>query len=182
MQTITQLLGQVRDGKTDARDRLFALAYDELHVIARARLRGAHDTALDATSLVHECYLRFVQAGQLRAEDRRAFFAYASQVMRSVILNTVRERQSRRRGGDHQVITLVTHMAGEIDAADEAIVRVHEALLVLDQASPRLAEVAQMRYFGGYSNEEIAEALGVTSKTVERDWAKARLILAKALR
>jgi RNA polymerase sigma factor (TIGR02999 family) len=183
LEQITRLLQSLQAGEEGARDRLFAAAYPELRRLARSRLRtGGESTVLDATSLVHESYLRFIQAGELRAEDRRAFFAYASQVMRSVILNGVRERQAERRGGGAQRLTLYTELIGDIAGDEETILKVHEALLVLEQASPRLAEVAQMRYFGGYSNQEIAEALDVTERTVGRDWEKARLILLQALR
>jgi RNA polymerase sigma factor (TIGR02999 family) len=140
MTQLTELLGRLQAGDSQARDALFAAAYPELHRLARARLRdGGRHTLLDTTCLVHESYLRFVRAGELRAEDRRAFFAYASQVMRSVIVNSVRERIAQKRGG-------------------------------------------QMRYFGGYSEQEIAETLGVTERTVQRDWEKGRLILAAALK
>jgi DNA-directed RNA polymerase specialized sigma24 family protein len=102
MSQLTELLGRVQAGDTGARDAPFAAAYGELHRLAHARLRGGgHNTVLDTTCLVHESYLRFVNAaGELRAEDRRAFFAYASQVMRSVIVNSVRERLRHKRGGD----------------------------------------------------------------------------------
>jgi RNA polymerase sigma factor (TIGR02999 family) len=183
MNQITQLLQRLKAGDASARQDLFAAAYPELRRLARSRLRdGGSSTVLDATSLVHESYLRFVQAGELRAQDRAAFFGYASQVMRSVILDGVRERQAERRGGHAQKFTLNTEMIGDIAGDEETILKVHEALLVLEQASQRLAEVVQMRYFGGYSNQEIAEALGVTERTVERDWEKARLILLQALK
>jgi len=183
MAQITQLLQRMHAGDAAARDALFATAYQELQRLARARLRdGGRNTVLETTSLVHECYLRFVKAGELRAEDRRAFFAYASQVMRSVILNGVRERQAERRGGDVPQLTLSTDIAANLASDEEMILKVHEALEVLEQADSRLALVAQMRYFGGYSEQEIAEALGVTDRTVRRDWERARLILIEALR
>jgi RNA polymerase sigma factor (TIGR02999 family) len=131
---------------------------------------------------VHESYLRFVRAGELRADDRRAFFAYASQVMRSVIVSSVRDRKAEKRGGDWSPITLSTQIAANLAADEDTILKVHEALEVLQEAEPRLAEVAQMRYFGGYSEQEIAETLSVTERTVQRDWEKARLLLAAALR
>ncbi len=137
---------------------------------------------LDTTALVHESYLRFVRAGELRAEDRRAFFAYASQVMRSVIVNSVRERIAQKRGGDWLPLKLSTELAASIPDREDEVLRVHEALELLEKADPRLAQVAQMRYFGGYSEQEIAETLDVTERTVQRDWEKARLILAAALR
>jgi RNA polymerase sigma factor (TIGR02999 family) len=183
MNQLTELLGRIQAGDTGARDTLFAAAYSDLHRMARARLRhGGRNTVLDTTCLVHESYLRFVQAGELRAEDRRAFFAYASQVMRSVILNSVRDRIAQKRGGDWQPVTLSTSLAANIADGEETVLKVHEALEALEKADPRLAQVAQMRYFGGYSERKIAETLDVTERTVQRDWEKARLILAAALR
>ena len=183
MNQLTELLGRLHAGDAEARDALFAAAYAELHRLARSRLRdGGRNTLLDTTGLVHESYLRFVSAGELRAGDRRAFFAYASQVMRSVIVNSVRDRIAQKRGGDSPRLTLSTHLAGGIAEDETTILKVHEALEDLEQADPRLAEVAQMRYFGGYSDREIAETLGTSDRTVQRDWEKARLILAAALR
>jgi RNA polymerase sigma factor (TIGR02999 family) len=184
MAQITQLLEQMRAGDGAARDALFSAAYQELQRLARARLRdGGRDTVLETTSLVHECYLRFVGVGELRAEDRRAFFAYASQVMRSLILNSVRERQAERRGGGVQRVTLSTELEAGISGDDEeAILKVHEALEVLERIDARLAQVALMRYFGGYTDQEIAETLEVAERTVRRDWERARLILKEAIR
>ena len=184
MSQLTELLGRVQAGDAGARDALFAAAYGELHRLAHARLRdGGRNTVLDTTCLVHESYLRFVRAGELRAEDRRAFFAYASQVMRSVIVNSVRERIAQKRGGDRAPAHLIDAVsARQLPDAEETVLAVHEALEALEQADPRLAQVAQMRYFGGYSEQEIAETLEVTERTVQRDWEKARLILAAALR
>jgi RNA polymerase sigma factor (TIGR02999 family) len=183
MNQLTVLLGRLQAGDTGARDALFAAAYAELHRLAHARLRGGgSDAVLDTTCLVHESYLRFVSAGELRAEDRRAFFAYASQVMRSVIVNSVRERVAQKRGGDWRPLRLSTQLAEDVSVEEETVLKVHEALEALERAAPRLAQVAQMRYFGGYSEQEIAETLQITERTVQRDWEKARLILAAALR
>jgi RNA polymerase sigma factor (TIGR02999 family) len=183
MSQLTELLGRVQAGDPLARDALFAAAYAELHRLARARLRaGGRDSVLDTTCLVHESYLRFVNAGELRAEDRRAFFAYASQVMRSVIVNSVRERLADKRGGAQRPLTLSTKLGANVLDTEETVLRVHEALDDLQKAQPRLAQVAQMRYFGGYSEQEIAETLDVTERTVQRDWEKARLVLAEMLR
>lgn len=180
---LTELLGQLQSGDSDARDALFAIAYSELHRLAQARLRdGGRNTMMDTTCLVHESYLRFVNAGELRAEDRRAFFAYASQVMRSVIVNSVRDRIAQKRGGVCQPLTLSTNVAANLAEGEETVLKVHEALEALEQAEPRLAQVAQMRYFGGYSEQEIAETLNITERTVQRDWEKARLILETLLR
>jgi RNA polymerase sigma factor (TIGR02999 family) len=183
MNQITQLLGRIQAGDTDARDALFAAAYAELRRLARARLRdGGRDAVLDTTCLVHESYLRFVQAGELRAQDRLAFFAYASQVMRSVIVNSVRDRIAEKRGGERQPLSLSTNLAANVAADEDTVLRVHEALEELEKVNPRLVRVAEMRYFGGYSEREIAETLDITERTVQRDWEKARLILAAMLR
>jgi RNA polymerase sigma factor (TIGR02999 family) len=183
MGQITELLIRMQGGDTGARDALFAAAYDELRKLARARLRdGGRNTVLETTSLVHESYLRFVRAGELRAEDRRSFFAYASRVMRSVIIDSARERLAERRGGDLQALTLSTELVSDLPDGEETIIKVHEALEVLAQADARLAQVVEMRYFGGYSEREIAETLQVNERTVQRDWEKARMILGAALK
>ena len=115
---------------------------------------------------------------QLRAEDRRAFFAYASSVMRSVIIDCVRERRADRRGGKLNRQTLDTQLLDQLPAAEDQLLQVHEALQELAAAEPRLAQVVEMRYFGGYTEQEIADTLQLTERTVRRDWEKARLLLA----
>lgn len=180
--TITLLLARARQGDAAARNELFSAAYGELKLLARARLRdGGRNTVLDTGSLVHESYLRFIRSGQLLAEDRRAFFAYASRVMRSVIVDSARERLAERRGGDLARLTLTTQVAAEMVDGEDSILRVHEALEVLEHAEPRLAQIVEMRFFGGYTEQEIAEALEVTERTVQRDWGKARLLLQAAM-
>jgi RNA polymerase sigma factor (TIGR02999 family) len=183
MASLATLLQGVRDGVPGARDALFSATYGELRQLARARLRdGGRGTVLDTTALVHESYLRFIRAGQLQAESRRAFFAYASQVMRSVIVDFVRERLAERRGGDLERLTLSTHVQDSVPAGEDEVLRVHEALQSVAAAEPRLAQVVEMRYFGGFNESEIADALGVTERTVRRDWDKARRLLSAMLR
>jgi len=178
MENITELIRQVNVGDSGARERLFATAYDELKTLARSRLRdGGRNVCLDTTALVHESYLKFVNSGQLRQDDRRAFFAYASRVMRSVIVDSVRERQAERRGGDVTELTLNTAMSSSLPANEQQMLDVHEALDALEHAEPRLARVVEMRYFGGYTEIEIADALDLTERTVRRDWDKARMML-----
>jgi RNA polymerase sigma factor (TIGR02999 family) len=175
---LTQLLQRVRAGDEGARDALFAAAYPGLQQLAHARLRdGGRHTMLDTRSLVHESYLRYVEAGELRADDRRAFFAYASQVMRSVIVNSARERAAQKRGAGWRPLTLSTWISDRTPDGEDVILQVHDALDSLIQVDERLAQVVQMRYFGGYSEQEIAETLGVTDRTVQRLWLKARLML-----
>ncbi|HEU4694669.1 MAG TPA: sigma-70 family RNA polymerase sigma factor, partial [Vicinamibacterales bacterium] len=124
---------------------------------------------------------RYVRGGELRAEDRRAFFAFASRVMRSVIVSSARERAAKKRGAGRRTLTLTTQVAEQLPAGEEEILRVHDALESLEQVDARLAQVVQMRYFGGYSEQEIAETLEVTERTVQRLWLKARLMLRAAI-
>ena len=179
---ITQLLQRVKAGDKVAREALFAQAYGELKKLAHVRLRqGGRNDMLDTTALVQETYLRFVQSTEVRAEDRRSFFAFASQVMRSVVVDTARARVAQRRGGPAATLTLSTQLAENLSSGEDAIVDVHEALLVLERAEPKLAQIVEMRYYGGYTEAEIAEILGITERTVQRDWNKARMLLKAAL-
>jgi len=182
MTEITQLLQKVQAGDAGAREALFAAAYPFLEKLARARLRdGGRSTLLDTRGLVHESYLCYVRGGELRAEDRRAFFAFASQVMRSVIVSSARERAADKRGSGRRPLTLSTNVAERLPAGEDDILRVHDALETLEQVDARLAQVVQMRYFGGYSEQEIAETLDVGERTVQRLWLKAKLMLRAAM-
>jgi RNA polymerase sigma factor (TIGR02999 family) len=162
----------------------FAAAYQELRKLARFRLRGGgRNTVLDTTSLVHESYLRLAKAGRLNVEDRAYFLRYAGRAMRSVIVDLVRNRQASRRGGAAEQISLTTRAgAGAKANGERQILRVHEAIDELARHDERIARVVEMRYFGGLTEKEIAEALDVTDRTVRRDWEKARLWLAEALK
>jgi RNA polymerase sigma factor (TIGR02999 family) len=182
MSDITQLIGRVSAGEPGARDALFSASYDELRKLARSRLySGGRHGDLATTALVHESYLRFLSAPDLELDDRRAFFAYASKTMRSVIVDAVRERQAERRGGGLAELTLHTQFAHDLPSGEDEVLAIHDALLALEAAEPRLARVVEMRYFGGFSEVEIAEALDLTERTVRRDWEKARLLLMQLL-
>jgi RNA polymerase sigma factor (TIGR02999 family) len=175
---LTVLLAQMQAGDRAARDAVFSELYRELSRLAHARLRDSgRNTLLDTTALVNESYLRFVQIGELKIADRGAFFGYASQVMRSVIVDSARARLAECRWGDLQKLTLSTDFEAELERGEEGILRVHDALLELEQAEPRAAKIAQMRYFSGYSDEEIAESLGISERSVRREWMKARVLL-----
>lgn len=175
---LTVLLARVGAGERAARDALFAAVYPELRRLAHARLYGGgRNTVLDTTALVHESYLRLVGTGELSFADRRAFFGYASRVMRSVIVDSARARLAERRGGAAPRPTLGPEGAPDEAAGDEQIVQVHEALQQLERADARAAQMVEMRYFGGYTDREIAETLAVTERTVQRDWDKARMLL-----
>ena len=159
--------------------------YPELKKIARARLHSAGPQAgLNTTALVNESYLRLAgRVGQLSFASRGHFYAYAAQVMRSVIVDELRARRAGRHGGGVEHVGLDTAVSGMVanadanaDASDEAL-DVDAALVALAQVEPRLAQVVEMRYFGGMSDTEIATALGLTDRTVRRDWNKARALL-----
>ena len=180
--TLPDLIRLATAGDDTAVRRIFDAAYADLRQLARARLsQSARGVILDTTALVHESYLRFVNVGQLSLKDRQHFLRYAANVMRSVIVDCVREQAAERRGGDLHRITLNTQISDAAPDGEAEILRVHEALEELAQLDPRMARVVEMRYFGGMTEGEIAEALDVTDRTVRRDWEKARLVLARAL-
>ncbi|HEY8508483.1 MAG TPA: ECF-type sigma factor [Steroidobacteraceae bacterium] len=180
--SLTQLIDGADTAEHPAFAGLFEAMYDELRRLARARVRSRkRDPVLDTTSVVHEAYLRFAAAGKVKLADRAHFLRYAAHVMRSVIVDFVRERITDRRGGNARHITLTTQIADSLSGEVE-IMRVHDALHLLAKHNARLAQVVEMRYFGGLTEPEVAQALGVGERTVRRDWEKARLLLAAALK
>jgi RNA polymerase sigma factor (TIGR02999 family) len=183
MTEITTLLQAANSGDRHAVDRVVALLYGELQRLARSRLRRAGDlTLLDTTALVHESYLRIYQADKPDFADRKHFLAYAAKAMRNIVIDIARTRQADRHGGGALHVPLDTHISDSVGGEDAEILRVHEALQELADVDPRLGQVVEMRYFGGLSEAEIAECLGVTERTVQRDWKKARLFLSMSLR
>lgn len=182
MGDLTQLLDAARGGDSEAAGKAFSLLYDELRRLAAARLRPHRTmTLLDTTSVVHEAYVRVVGGEGLPVESRRHFFAYASRVMRSVIVDFARAKQAERRGGGIERVALDTGLAERIAAPETDVLRVHEALEVLASADARLAQVVEMRFFGGMTEAEIARTLDLSERTVRRDWEKARLLLIEQL-
>ena len=180
---ITTLLRAASGGDRGAADQAFALLYADLQRLARSRMRRAGDiTLLDTTALVHESYLRLHAAGSLDFSDRRHFLAYAARVMHTVVVDLVRSRRAERHGGGIERVTLNTAVSESATSHDDEILRVHDAMSDLAATDARLASVVEMRYFAGLSEQEIAEALGVTERTVQRDWVKARLFLSTVLR
>ena len=184
MGDITGLIQRARGGDKPALGALFEQLYPELHRIARQRLgRNVRDTLMDTTVLLHECYLKFLRADRLAVEDRAHFVAYAATVMRSIIVDTVRAAHRDMRGGDAVHVPLDTALQDVLPSpAEEEVLDVDRALQDLARLEPRLARVVEMRYFGGMTEAEIAQVLGITDRTVRRDWEKARLLLAHALR
>ena len=181
---ITRLLQQAAVGDRAALDAVYASLYPELKRVARARLRqqGRGD-GMNTTMLVHESFVRLVGARGLRLEDRRHFFAYAAKTMRNIIIDSAREHLAERRGAGAEHLTLSDADAQAVadTSASEELIRVGDALQALQSIDPELAELVDMRYFGGYSESEIAELQGVTERTVRRRWDKARAWLYVAL-
>ncbi len=183
MGDITMLIQRAQGGDRGALDQLFEALYPELRRIAHARLtRNVRDTLLDTTALVNECYVKFSQAQRLAPTDRVHFMSYAASAMRSIIVDFARAKAAERRGGAAPHLTLNTELADGLPDGEDEILKVHEALADLAQLDERLAKVVEMRYFGGLTDAEIGEALGITDRTVRRDWDKARLLLAAALK
>ena len=179
---ITKLLAAARAGDASARDRAVAALYRELSRLARGKLAAESTlTNLDPTALVHECYIRLAQGEPGRWENRRTFFAYASSVMRSVIVDFARERNAQKRGGGARPITLTTGMAEDVFAMEE-IEGLDGALQALGKLDPRLLEIVEMRYFAGLTVEDIGEILEMPAITVKRKWQTARAFLFKELR
>lgn len=161
---------------------LFPQVYHELKRLARSRLASSgRNVMLDTTGLVHESFIRLEGAGKVRFNDRDHFMAYAASAMRSVVVDYLRRKLADRRGGGAEHITLNTGLGEELAASDEEILEVNEALEALRQVNERLVRVVEMRYFAGLSDDDIARALGVSVKTVGRDWVKARALLSGML-
>jgi RNA polymerase sigma factor (TIGR02999 family) len=182
MDEIAPLLERLRNNDRAAVDQLFSLFYDDLRRMAQFRLAShARHTQLDTGLLVHEAYLRFSRVGELQLADRAHFLAYAASTLRSVVVDFIRRRNAEQRGGGTVHVTLNTEVAQSIGNVDEEILEVHEALVTLAAVDSRLAQVVEMRYFAGISETDIAAALGVSERTVRRDWERARLLLAELL-
>lgn len=179
---VVALLAALRRGDSGAADALFSLLYPELRQMAHSRLRrSGHLTLLDTSGLVHEAYLRLFKAGTLDAGDRAQFMAYAARVMRSVVVDFVRKRSADRRGGDAAHVGLDDVVGGIPDPREIEVMRIDEALGELAAIDERLARVVEMRYFAGLTESQVAETLGLSRRSVARDWEKARLFLAAAL-
>lgn len=177
---ITELLVEWRQGDTSAADRLFPLVYDELRRIARSHFRYPQASTLGATDLVHETYLKLVDQTRVATNDRGHFFALASKAMRHILVDRARRRHSAKRGGSSPQVSLADGDGAEFPRTDE-ILEVDEALRHLEQVDARLAQVVELRFFGGLSVKESAEALGESARTIKRDWQKARAFLHREL-
>lgn len=177
------LLQAVARGEPGSFDRLFSQIYPELRRLAHARVRqGPGGATANTTGLVHDLYLRMRRVEGLSLADRQHFFAYASRVMRTVLVDMARERLADKRGGDLQFVTLNTEVGDSAALPQSELLDVDSALGELAAIDPRMAQVVEMRFFGGLGMREIAEALGTSARTVERTWESARSFLYARLR
>ena len=177
---ITQLLRDYRGGDSQALERLMPLVYPRLRRLARAQLRRGGSLTLDTVGLVHDAYLRLAEDMRVDWQDREHFFAVLARAMRFIVIDQLRERQAQKRGGDVRRVTLDAELVGDLVPLDAALTvsRVVDQLASFDQ---RLARVVECRFFVGMDDREIAEALGLSQRTVRRDWRKARAWLQRAL-
>ena len=174
---ITGLLLDLQAGQRDVLDQLLPRVYDELRRIAhnhRARQGGGE--TLNTTALVHEAYLRLVDQTRIPWQDRVHFFAIAARAMRFILIDYARQQSAQKRGGDRIKVSL-DNANLKADAQVEDVLALNEALTRLADHDGRMAQVVECRFFGGLTVEETATALGVGSRTVKRDWQKARLLL-----
>ena len=179
--TPTDILAELRTGAPASLDLVVSRAYHELRAIAHRRLAARqHSGTLSTTGLVNETYLKLVDQSRAEWHDRAHFLALASLAMRHVLVDRARERHALKRGGVQRHVTLDDEQMGADDQA-EMVLHLNDALDRLAAWDPRLARVVECRFFGGLTETEIAEALDITVRTVQRDWVKARVLLRHAL-
>src|SRR5688572_17914896 len=178
---IARVVARADAGDAAARKALFTALYEELHRLAQAHIRRTGGPlTLSATTLLHEAYLDIAGRDPLAFPDRNRFLGYASRAMRGLIVDYVRQRTARKRGGELTFTTL----SEEMDAAEPSIdlVRLDTALKDLASLDPTLAELVDLKFFCGFSFTEIAAMRGVSERTIQREWAKARAVLHEGLR
>jgi RNA polymerase sigma-70 factor, ECF subfamily len=181
-QDVTELLMAWGNGDEDALSRLTPLVYDELHRLAEGYMRREHaGHTLQTTALLNEAYIKLVDSSRVRWQNRAHFFAVAAQLMRRILVDFARNRRYQKRGGDWRQVTLAEGL-GVVTNVDSDLVALDEALQELAKLDPRKARVVELRFFGGLSLEETAEALQVSTDTVGRDWRAAKAWLKRELK
>jgi RNA polymerase sigma factor (TIGR02999 family) len=178
---ITELISKWQDGDKRAENALFDALYQRLHGIALNCLRSEQrDKPLGATTLVHEAYLRLHRTGSLYVHNRNHFLALIAQVMRRIVIDQARVRKSVRHGGELGQVDIDNASLVTYEEADE-ILAVDRALEILSKRAPRQAQLVELRYFAGFSEDEAAEILNISTRTVRRDWQIARTRLRIAI-
>ncbi|HKX83969.1 MAG TPA: sigma-70 family RNA polymerase sigma factor [Pyrinomonadaceae bacterium] len=180
-QQITKLLLAWREGEPAALDRLMPIVYDELKRLASAYMRRQKPGhSLQTVDLVNEAYMRLIDSSRVNWQDRNHFYAIASQIMRRLLVDSARKRNSQKRGGGRAQITLDDNLEVAGGAGTD-IVALDEAMKRLAALNPRQSRIIELRYFGGLTEEETAEVLGLSSRTIRRDWTVARAWLFREL-
>lgn len=168
------------EGETQARDALFASLYAELRQIAQRELRRTAGLTLSATTLLHETYFKLQQRTDAAFPDQARFLAYAARAMRSLVIDFARTRQALKRGGAFEITGLPTELPEQVAEVAE-LERLGAAIDTLAQLDPALAQLVDLKFFCGYSLIEIAAMRGVSERTAQRDWDKARVLLKRSL-
>jgi len=175
---LAALVSRAEDGDLTARDALFTALYDELHRLAQSHVhRNGGQVTLSATTLLHEVYLDIAQRERVAFPDRARFLGYASRAMRGLVINYVRTRSAYKRGGELTFTSLDDARAQTAPDVDVDLLALSKALDELAVLEPGLAELVDLKFFCGFSFAEIASIRSVSERTVQRDWAKARLLL-----
>ena len=171
---LTQLLGQAENGDAKARANIIQAAYDDLRRLATAKMADERQNhTLTSTALVHEVAMKLLDDDDVPLASRGKFFAYASKAMRNLLIDHARTKGRQKRGGNRQRLAFDEAMTASTEQRDDFLA-LNAALDTLAELEPRKAQVVEMRYFGGLSNEEVASALNVSLATVKRDWAVAK--------
>jgi len=172
---VTQLLADLREGKPEAGSKLMSLVYEELRRLAGHYLSQERpDHTLQPTALVHEAYLRLVGQERVNWQSRSHFLGVAAQMMRRILVDYARARQTDKRGGQEIEVSLEKELECFSPERSRDLVALDEALARLAELSPRQAQIVELRFFGGLTVEETAEVLGIAPTTVKRDWTAAR--------
>jgi RNA polymerase sigma factor (TIGR02999 family) len=178
---VTQILQQAEAGDADARARLIQAAYEDLRQMAAARMTDERQNhTLTSTALVHEVSMKMLTESQLPVANRGQFFSYASKAMRHFLIDYARTRGRQKRGGDRNRFSFDEALVASHEQRDD-LLALNDALEELAEIDPRKAQLVEMRYFGGLSNQDIAEALNISLATVKRDWTVAKAWLLKEL-
>lgn len=172
--SITQLLNEYQSGNKDALDAVFPMVYDELRKLAASRLRSERsEHTLQATALVHEAYLRLIEQNKQTWHNRAHFFGLAAEMMRRILVNHAVKRNADKRFGNQTRLAL-DEMIDFTEGQDVNLIRLDEALTTLAEFDPKQAKIVELKFFGGLTNEEIAEVTNVSDSTVKREWRIAK--------
>jgi RNA polymerase sigma factor (TIGR02999 family) len=178
---IGRLIQSSEDGSAAARQELFSTLYHELHRIAQRELQRNGSLTLSPTTLLHEAYLSMSAGASPEFPDRARFLGYACRAMRGLVIDYMRSRSAQKRGGEFEFTALPTVVPVKVNE-DRELERLSEAVDALGALDPRLARVVDLKFFCGFSFEEVAGLLGISLRTAKRDWDKARMFLQSELR